>query len=90
MVWSLSKVVREPIQTPISLREGREINKSFFQATELSVPEFVDSHRTNSITLPWFKKNCSAAVALTGPAFRLIEQMKDSDPYLFKSVLSKT
>ena len=28
-------------------------------------------------------------VALTGPAFRLLEESKDSEPFTFKSVLAK-
>jgi magnesium-transporting ATPase (P-type) len=40
-------------------------------------------------SLPWSYKDKSVEVALTGKAFRMIEQKKASDPFTFKSVLAK-
>jgi hypothetical protein len=40
-------------------------------------------------TVPWSYKDESIEVALTGKAFKYIEQRKNTDPYTFKSVLAK-
>jgi len=40
-------------------------------------------------TIPWSYKDESIEVALTGKAFKYIEQRKTLDPFTFKSVLAK-
>ena len=43
----------------------------------------------DSANLPWYYRDKSLGVALTGKAFKLIEANKDKDPFTFKSVLAK-
>jgi magnesium-transporting ATPase (P-type) len=60
--------------------------------TELATPVFLERQRLGlgeAVQLPWFHKG-DTEVALTGKAFSLIQQMKDSDPTLFNSVVAKT
>ena len=43
----------------------------------------------NKIHIPWSYKNTEIGVALTGKAFKYLEQRKLNNEYVFKSVLKK-
>lgn len=45
--------------------------------------------KQSSGTIPWSYKDESVEVALTGKAFKYIEERKTLDPFTFKSVLAK-
>lgn len=87
LIWSICK----PIQEPIIKRQNSDISdksnhSSFVSFTTPS--QLAEIPPGEEFSLPWFHKGKSE-VALTGPAFRLLESKKLQNLVMFKAIIAK-